>query len=89
MKTDIIRTRIDDDLKKSFDSIMRRKGLTASKVLRNFIIDYIERENISERRDQETREALEQVKLGRVVDGDVVMSWLKTWGTDDENKLSI
>ncbi len=89
MKTDIIRTRIDDDIKKSFDSIMHRKGLTASKVLRNFIIDYIERENISERRDQETVEALEQVKLGSVVDGDVVMSWLKTWGTDGEKKRSL
>lgn len=89
MKTDIIRTRIDDNLKKSFDLIMHRKGLTASKVLRGFIADYVERENISTKRDQETLDALEQVKLGNVVDGDVVMSWLRSWGTDGEKKPSI
>lgn len=37
---------------------------------------------------EETREALADIKTGRVVDSAEVMDWLETWGTDKEKSLS-
>ena len=89
MKTDIIRTRIDVDLKKTFESILNENGLTTSKVLRNFIADYVEKEKLKVERDKQTQEALEEVVLGNIVDGEKVMSWLNSWGTEKEETTPI
>ncbi len=35
-------------------------------------------------RNKETLEALEDIRAGRVVDGDKVLSWLADWGTRNE-----
>ena len=37
-----------------------------------------------ETRWQETLQALESVHQGKVVDGDTVHEWLKSWGTEKE-----
>ena len=33
---------------------------------------------------RETKEALADLKAGRVISGEEVMQWLETWGTDNE-----
>jgi|GEM_PF-4499745 len=33
---------------------------------------------------EQVLEALEDVRMGRVVDGDKVYAWLESWGTEDE-----
>ena len=38
----------------------------------------------ADKRLLETQEALEDLKAGRVVEGDEVMRWLESWGTDGE-----
>ena len=35
----------------------------------------------------ETREALDDLQAGRVVDGDAVLRWLESWGTEGERVL--
>jgi len=37
----VIRTRIDEDLKKAFDAAAKANDLTSSQVLRAFIRDYV------------------------------------------------
>ena len=87
MKTEIIRARVEEDVKKSFELIMHQKGLNASQIIRNFIVEYIEREQINIQRNIETLDALEQVQLGNVLEGELVNTWLKTWGTENEKPL--
>jgi predicted transcriptional regulator len=41
-------------------------------------------QNLEETRWQETLQALESVRQGKVVDGDTVHEWMKSWGTDNE-----
>ena len=41
-------------------------------------------EDMGSLRWRETLEALEDVAAGRVVDGELVHAWLKTWGTANE-----
>lgn len=53
-------------------------------MIRTLIVQYVENKNEMARRRQETLEALEDIESGRVVNGAEVMSWLATWGADDE-----
>jgi len=89
MKTEIIRARVEEDIKKSFELIMQQKGLNASQIIRNFIVEYIEREQLNVQKNIETLDALEQVQLGNVIEGELVNNWLKTWGTENEQPFQI
>ena len=43
----------------------------------------------AERMDAETRAALVQAERGEVIEGEVVLNWLASWGTDQEKLLTI
>lgn len=44
----------------------------------------LQREDQRQRRDEETREALGELDAGQVVDGDEVLDWIDSWGSDKE-----
>ena len=89
MKNCIIKARVDDELKQSFEAIIEAKGLNPSKVIRNFIEDYVKEEQQKKLRDEETIDAIEDVILGNVVKGEAVLEWLNTWGTAKEKSFSL
>lgn len=39
---------------------------------------------LEKQRWQDTIEALEAIRMGRIVDGDNVHAWLESWGTEQE-----
>ena len=41
------------------------------------------------KRDQQTLESLKEYEVGELIDGDVVMAWLESWGTEDEKEPPI
>ena len=84
MKTAIIRARIPEDLKKSFEAAATAHGWNLSHAIRQLMNQYVAREKELSQRREETLEALEDIEAGRVVNGDDVMNWLASWGTDDE-----
>ena len=47
--------------------------------------EYLAKEKREDRMLEETREALADIRAGRVVDGAEVIDWLNSWGTDEEN----
>ena len=49
-------------------------------------MDYLDQLGQDERRWQETVDALESVKAGRIVDGDDIMNWIAAWGKKAEKK---
>jgi predicted transcriptional regulator len=48
--------------------------------------EYLEREDLRQRRDEETREALAELDAGQVVDGDEVLAWIDSWGAENERE---
>ena len=48
--------------------------------MREFFTGHSEEQN----RWNDTLEALEDIRMGRVVDGDKVHAWLESWGRDYE-----
>lgn len=80
----ITSVRIEDELEQALDAVaqdMRRpKGWIINEALR----EYIRHREKEKQCWQDTLEALEDIRMGRVVDGDKVHAWLESWGTDDE-----
>ena len=87
MKTAVIRARIPEVLKNDFEAAAATHGMNLSQALRVLMAQYVEHEKEVARRHEETLEALEDIETGEIVDGEKVMSWLASWGTDDELEL--
>ena len=84
MKTEVIRARVPETLKKDFEAAAAAHGWNLSHAIRQLMSQYVTQENEMNRRHQETLEALEDIEAGRVVDGRKVLNWLSSWGADDE-----
>ncbi len=67
-------------LEQTAEQIQRSKGWIINHALKG----YFEAEQLRLKRLAETREALNEIKAGKEVDGNAVLAWLDTWGTDDE-----
>ena len=85
MKTAVVRARVPEELKKDFETVAASHEMNLSHVIRMLMSQYVVQEKKKIRRHEETLEALEDIECGRVVAGEEVMSWLASWG--DENEL--
>jgi len=86
MKTDVIRARGPEHLKKEFEAAISPKGLNVSLAIRRLMEKYVAGENEMKRRHAETLEALEDIASRRTVSGERVLDWLTGWGTDSETE---
>jgi antitoxin component of RelBE/YafQ-DinJ toxin-antitoxin module len=86
MKTDVIRARVPEHLKKEFEAAIGPRGLNVSLAIRMLMEQYVAGEKEMNRRHAETLEALEDIASGRVVSGEKVLDWMAGWGTDSETE---
>jgi predicted transcriptional regulator len=81
--------RIDDDLDHELESaahdMRRSKGWLINEALR----EYLQHRRLENQRWQDTLAGLEDIRMGRVIDGDKVHAWLESWGTDNESDAPI
>ena len=84
MKTEVVRARVPEKLKKEFEAVASAHGWNLSHAIRMLMNQYVKQEKEMDRRRLETLEALEDIESGRTVDGEKVLDWLAGWGTDDE-----
>ena len=71
-------------LEQAAEKLRRSKGW----IINDAVKEYLEREERKAHVLEETREALADIKAGRVVDGAEIMDWLDTWGSDREKPLA-
>ena len=69
-----------EQLNLAAEKLRRSKGWIINDALR----EYLAREERKTRILEQTLEALDDVKAGRLIEGEEVMDWLKSWGTDHE-----
>jgi addiction module RelB/DinJ family antitoxin len=86
MKTDVIRARVPEHLKKDFEAAIGPRGLTLSHAIRMLMEQYVAKEREMQHRHTETLEAIEDIASRRIVSGEKVMDWLAGWGTDSETE---
>ena len=76
--------RIPDDLMERLQKTAEQRRRSKSWLINDAVREYLEREEIRARRLAETRQALSEVKEGQLIEGDEVLDWLDSWGTEDE-----
>jgi predicted transcriptional regulator len=78
--------RMPDDLMRRLDAAAERLRRSKGWLINDAVREYLEREDKRLRRLEETKEALAELDAGELVDGDEVLAWLDSWGTDHERE---
>ncbi len=69
-----------EQLQETAVKLRRSKGW----IINDAVREYLVKEERKSRMLEDTREALADIKAGRVVDGADVIDWLDSWGKDSE-----
>lgn len=78
--------RMPDDLLQRLDATATRLRRSKGWIINDAVREYLEREDLRQRRDEETREALAELDAGQVVDGEDVLAWIDSWGSKNERE---
>jgi predicted transcriptional regulator len=78
--------RMPDDLLRRLDAAAERLRRSKGWLINDAVREYLEREDERLRRLEETKEALAELDAGELIDGDEVLTWLDSWGTDHERE---
>ena len=78
--------RMPDDLLQRLDATATRLRRSKGWIINDAVREYLEREDLRQRRDEETREAMAELDAGQVVDGDEVLAWIDSWGSENERE---
>ena len=78
--------RLTDELHARLEETAERLRRSKGWVISEALADFMEKEERAIARLERTREALDQVEAGQVVDGDEVMAWIASWGTEKESR---
>lgn len=76
--------RMPDDLLNQLEQTAERLERSKSWLINNAVKDYLQREAHQSKMLEDTLEALNDIKAGRVVDGNEMLDWLDSWGSDTE-----
>lgn len=76
--------RMPDDLLQRLDATATRLRRSKGWIINDAVREYLEREDLRFRRNEETREALAELDAGQVVDGDEVLARIDSWGSEKE-----
>jgi predicted transcriptional regulator len=76
--------RMPDDLMSQLEETAEKLQRSKGWVINDAVKDYLAREERKAERLVQTREALDDIEMGRVVNGQEVMNWRERWGRDME-----
>jgi predicted transcriptional regulator len=78
--------RMSEDLMRRLNAAAERLHRSKGGIIEDAVREYLERDEERRRRLAETKDALAELDAGELVDGDAVLAWLDTWGTDHERE---
>jgi len=76
--------RMPDELCQRLDSLGEQEQRSRGWLIKDAVSEYLERKERNAQMLKETREAMDDVTAGRLLDGEEVMAWVESWGTDNE-----
>lgn len=76
--------RMPDQLMEKLETIAEKLDRSKSWIIKDAVNQYVERIDRNEKILAETRQALSDIESGKVVDGDEVMAWIESWGSENE-----
>jgi len=76
--------RLQPDIELDLQSVINSTQRSRNWLINQAIREFIDRQGLEQKRWTETLQAIESVSQGKVVSGESVNAWLKSWGTDKE-----
>ena len=76
--------RLSDEIVEPLNQLSRVLDRSKNHIINQAIKDYLLKHSEEMQHWEETVEALKSVKNGDTVDGDSVLEWLESWGSDQE-----
>lgn len=76
--------RLQTETEQHLEAIANRMQRSKGWVINQALAEYIIRQELEQARWQQTLQAMESAAHGKVVDADRVHTWLRSWGTENE-----
>jgi predicted transcriptional regulator len=76
--------RLQPEVESGLEAMAGKLHRSKSWLINQALREFLEREEQEQVRWQETLKAMESVAQGRVVSGEAVHNWLRSWGTANE-----
>jgi predicted transcriptional regulator len=76
--------RIEASLQHPLVQMAQARHCSKSQIINEALRAYLQKRSLEKQYWEDTLEALEDIRMGRVVEGDKVHAWLESWGTDNE-----
>jgi len=76
--------RLQPDVESGLEAMADKLHRSKSWVINQAVREFLERQEQEQTRWHETLKAMESAAQGRVVSGEAVHAWLRSWGTDSE-----
>lgn len=76
--------RLQPEIEQGLEAIAGKTQRTKSWVINQALKEYIQRQDQEQARWRETLNAMESVAQGKVVSGEAVHTWLRSWGSSQE-----
>lgn len=76
--------RLQPQIEQNLEAIAAKLQRSKNWVINQAIEEFVQKQEAEQQRWQETLQALDAVSQGRVIAGEDVHSWLKSWGSDHE-----
>lgn len=79
---------LSDDLRKKLHLIAEKSHKTESSIISDALNAYFSHHLQQDKLTAETQIGLDDIKAGRIIDGNEVFAWLDTWGSPSEPPLN-
>lgn len=76
--------RLQPDVETGLDAVTEKLQRSRNWVINEAVREYVAKQSLEDARWKGTLAAIEAVAAGRVVDGDTVHRWMRSWGTAEE-----
>jgi len=77
--------RLNAEVEAPLENLAQKLDRSKNYLINQAIKEYIARQDMDDARWEDTLRALASIKEGKTIDESEVVSWLKSWGTEDEN----
>jgi len=76
--------RLNSDIEKPLVELTKKLDRSKNYIINQAVKEFVARQAMEQDRWQDTLEALNSVKNGKIIDADVVEKWMDSWGNDGE-----
>lgn len=76
--------RLSEENEEPLENLAQKLDRSKNYLINQAIKEYVARQAMDDARWEDTLKALASIKEGKTIDAAEVVSWLKSWGTDNE-----